>query len=235
MKTALWVALIAVLGLAASSRWLGTGKAEAAGPGASSSSLFTVARGDLRMAIEENGYMSAKDNVKISPKFQGEGKIMVLVEEGKTVAPGDVLIEFDKTQLEQQINELENSLVQYEIELEAAKANLEIQERDNQASIEKAELGQQMAQLTLERYQQGDAPNELRKLNLEAEKAKSALDRAKERYEQVPALKEQGFLTAIQEEEERIRVREAEIGDENARVDLQLHETYTARMDLKKK
>src|SRR6266850_3802097 len=124
MKTLGWIVVVALVGLLASGRWLVSGKAEAAGPGASSSARFKVARGDLRIAIEENGYLAAKDNVKISPKFQGEGKITILVEEGKSVVPGDVLVEFDKTQLEQQINELENGLVQYEIELEAAKANL---------------------------------------------------------------------------------------------------------------
>ena len=234
MKTGGWIAVALVFGVAASSRWLVSGKAEAA-DSTPTTSRCRVARGALRVTIEENGYLTAKDNVKITPKFKGQGTITVLVEEGKEVVPGDVLIEFDKTQLETQISELENSLVQYEIEREAAKANLEIQERDNQATIEKAELGLQMAKLTLERYEQGDAPNEQRKLDLAVEKAASELDRAKERFEQVPALVEQGFLTRIQEEEERIRLREAEINDENAKKDLELHRTYTTRMELTKK
>jgi RND family efflux transporter MFP subunit len=233
MKIAALIGLLVVLGLAASGRWLVFGKEEAGAVPASS--RFTVARGPLRITVEENGYLKAKENVTIKPKFKGQGTITWLVEEGKSVVPGDALIEFDKTQLETQISELENSLVQFEIELEAAKANLEIQERDNQAAIEKAELALQMAQLTLERYEQGDAPNELRKLELAAEKAASELERAKERFQQVPELVEQGFLTRIQEEEERIRLREAEIGDENARKDLELHQTYTRRMELKKK
>src|SRR5262245_851495 len=233
MRAAGWIAAAVVLGLAASSRWLVPGKAEAAE--ANPTSRCKVQRGPLRIAIEENGYLAAKDNVKISPKFKGQGTITKLVEEGKSVVPGDLLVEFDKTQLETQISELENSLVQYEIELEAAKANLEIQERDNQAAIEKAELALEMAQLTLERHQLGDAPNELRKLELAAEKATSELDRAKERFQQVPELVEQGFLTRDNEEEERSKVREAEIGKENATKDLELYNTYTARMDLKKK
>jgi HlyD family secretion protein len=233
MKIAAWIAVLATLALAAWGRWTG-GEAAAAVSG-SSSTRVKVARGPLRIAIEENGYLTAKDNVKIAPKFKGQGTITVLIEEGKSVVPGDVLIEFDRTQLEQAISELENSLVQYEIELETARANLEIQERDNQASIEKAELTLQMAQLTLERYAQGDAPNELRKLRLAAEKATSELKRAKDRFEQVPALVEQGFLTRNDEEEERIRLREAEINDENARRELELHEAYTTRMELTKK
>jgi RND family efflux transporter MFP subunit len=234
MKTALWIGLAAVIGLTASGKWLVSGRAEAATKN-SSSTLCTVARGDLRIAVEENGFLAAKDNVKISPKYKGSGTITKIVEEGKSVVPGDVLVEFDKTQLETQISELENQLSQYEIEREAAQANLEIQGRDNQAVIEKAELTLQMAKLTLERYELGDAPNELRKLNLTAEKAESELDRQKERFEQVPLLVEQGFLTRIQEEEERIKVREAEINKENAQKELELHQAYTARMELTKK
>jgi RND family efflux transporter MFP subunit len=233
MKTLALFSLLLVLGLAASGRWLVLGKE---GGGESSAlSRFTVARGDMQIVIAENGYLTAKNNVNIKPRFKGQGTITWLIEEGKSVVAGDLLVEFDKTQLETQVSELENSLVQYEIELEAAKANLEIQERDNQAAIEKAELGLQMAQLTLERYEQGEAPNELRKLKLGAEKASSELERAKERFQQVPELVAQGFLTRIQEEEERILLREAEINDENARRDLELYETYTQRMELTRK
>jgi len=235
MKIALWIGVAAVLGVAASGRWLVGGSAEVSAKRSSSATRAKVARGDLHIAVEENGFLSAKDNVKISPKFKGSGTITVLVEEGKSVVPGDVLVEFDKTQLESQITELENQLTQYEIELEAAKANLEIQERDNQATIEKAELALEMAQLTKERYEQGDAPNELRKLDLAAEKALSELERARERFLQVPELVAEGFLTKVQEEEERIKVREAEIGDENAKKDLELHKSYTVRMEGKKK
>jgi len=228
-KTIALLALVLTLALAASGRWLGFGKeASAAAP---PSARFQVARGDLRITIEENGYLTAKNNSNIKPKFKGQGTITWLIEEGKKVEAGEVLAEFDKTQLEAQVLELENSLVQYEIELDAAKAALEIQERDSNASVEKAELALQLAQLTLERYLQGDAPNEVRKLKLAAEKASSELDRAKERFLQVPELVKQGFLTRVQEEEERIRLREAEIGKENAERELQLNETYTQRME----
>jgi HlyD family secretion protein len=233
MKITALIALLVVVGLAASGRWSVFGKEEVSA--VPTSSRFTVVRGPLQITVEEDGYLKAKDNVTIKPKFKGQGTITWLIEEGKSVVPGDNLIEFDKTQLETQISELDNSLVQYEIELEAAKANLEIQERDNQASIEKAELALQMAQLTLERYKEGDAPNELRKLELAAEKADSALGRADERFLQVPKLREQGFLTKSQEEEERILLREAQINQENAKKDLELHNTYTRPMELKKK
>lgn len=233
MKTIGLILLLAVIGVAASGQFRVFGKESGAAP--PPSALFKVARGDLAISIEENGYLTAKNNSSIKPKFEGQGTITWLIDEGKEVAADDVLVEFDKTDLENRILELENSLGQYEIELEAARAALEILQRDNGASIEKAELALQMAQLTLERYEQGDAPNELRKQLLATEKATSEFERATERFEQVPELVKQGFLTRIQEEEERIRLREAEINKENAERDLELLKAYTQRMERTQK
>ena len=208
MKTVALIGVLVVVGVAWSGRGLVLGGEK--GQAIPAGSRARVTRGDLVITVEENGYLTAKENVTVKPKFKGQGTITWLVEEGKLVKPGDVLVEFDRTELETQITELENNLAQYEIELEAARANLEIQQRDNQATIEKAELALEAAGLTLEKFEQGDVPNELRKLDLAVEKADSELGRAKERFLQVPELVAQGFLTRIQEEEERILLREAE-------------------------
>jgi RND family efflux transporter MFP subunit len=233
MKTFGIVLIVALVGWAAAGRWSVLGKEGA--PAIASTSRAKVVRGPLRISLEENGFLKAKENVTIKPKFKGQGTITVLIEEGKTVEVGEVLVEFDKTQLETQISDKETQLEQNVIELEAARASLEVQERDNQAAVEKAELNLQLAQLGLERYEQGDAPNEARKLELADEKARSALERAREQYEQVPELAAQGFFSRAQQEEERLLVREAEINSENAAKDLELHHAYTVRMERTKK
>ncbi|MCP3918330.1 MAG: HlyD family efflux transporter periplasmic adaptor subunit [bacterium] len=195
------------------------------------SALHSVRRGTLKISVTENGYLKAKNSVRLKPKFRREGVITWLIEEGESVEKDEVLIEFDKTELNTQISELDTSLIQYEIELEAGRADQQIQESDNAAEVEKAELTVELARLALERYEKGDAPSELRKKELAAEKALSEFERAKERYKQVPELAQEGFLTKIQVEEERIRLREAEIQDEAARRDLELHNTYTHPME----
>ncbi len=197
--------------------------------------LFAVRRGDLVVSVTETGYLKAKNSVNLSPKFKREGTISWLVEEGKKVETGEKLVEFDASDLDTQISELENGLLQYQIELEAARAEKGIQERDNIASIEKAELALEAAKLALERYQDGDAPTAHQKLELAAEKARSEFQRATERYEQVPELLREGFLTKIDAEEERIRLREAEIEMQNAARELELHVKYTYPMDMTEK
>ena len=230
------VIIIALLGATAAvaSRYTDFGRTAQAGQ-VDESAIFETRVGDLTISVVENGYLKAKNSESIKPKFRRSGTITWLVEEGSKVEKDDILVEFEKTELQNDIDEHENRLIQYEAELEAAKANRKIQERDNEATIEKAEIKVELAELALERHKDGDAPNEVRKLELAVEKAESAYERAKESFKQVPDLVAEGFMTKIDEEEERINLREAQINVENAKADLELHNTYTTKISLTEK
>lgn len=194
-------------------------------------SSFSVRRGDLPITVIENGYLKAKNSVEISPEFQREAVITWLVEEGKAVEKGETLAEFDRTELENQIDDLEKQLLQAQNDLASANADLEIQRRDSQAAVESAEFNLKVTRLKLERHNKGDAPNDLRKLGLAVEKAEAEFARATERYKQVPELEAEGFMTKIQAEQERIRLKESEINFESARRELELHTAYSEPME----
>lgn len=194
-----------------------------------------VRRGELKISVSESGYLKAKNSLNIQPQFAREGTITSLVKEGKLVEVDEILVEFDKTELQTQIDDISNNLIQYRTELEAAKAEFEIQKRESAAVSDKADFELQVARMKLEMHEKGQGPNELRKKKLAAEKAHSEHERAKEQFEKVPELRKEGFLTKIQEEEERIKLREREIEVENADKDLELHQTYTEPMELREK
>ena len=107
---------------------------------------------------------------------------------------------------------------------------LEIERRDGNAQVEAGEFALGISRMKLEKHRQGEAPNELRKSKLAAEKARSEFERATERFRQVPELEREGYLTKTQAEEEKIRLREAEINKENAEKDLELYIAYTEPM-----
>ena len=228
--------LLLVLGLLALAlagfKLLGPAQGPSSSVALAAESTAAVRRADLPITIAESGYLKAKNSLKLQPQYQGEAMITWLVKEGKQVERDEVLVEFDKTQLQTQHDDRSNLLRQYRTELAAATAEQEIQRRDSGAAIEKAQFELQVAQMKLELYEKGEAPNELRKKRLAAEKAHSEFGRAKERFDKVPELRQEGFLTKIQEEEERIALREKEIEVENADKDLELYETYTAPMTL---
>jgi RND family efflux transporter MFP subunit len=230
MKLFLTLIVLTALGWAGwkySGGSMGTARAAGAPP----ESLFPVKRGDLKIVVMENGYLKAKNSKEISPEFQREATITWLVEEGKTVVKDDVLAEFDKTELETQVDDIEKQLLQAQNDLASAKADLEIQKRDSAASIESAEFNLKVTRLKLERHDKGDMPNEKRKLDLQIEKADSDFARAQERFRQVPDLEKEGFMTKIQTEQERIKLRESELNLESAKREFQLWQDYSEPME----
>jgi RND family efflux transporter MFP subunit len=232
MKTI--IIILITVGLAAAGwRYAGPATGSAAvGAVAAESALYTAKRGDMKIIVTENGYLKAKNNVEIKPKFRRSSTITWLIEEGSEVVEGDKLAEFEKTDVENEVDEENNDLAQYQIELEAAEAELEIQKRDATAQVETAEFALKMVNLKKQKYTEGEGPNELRKMKLAAEKAKSEFGRAEERFEQVPELAAQGFFTPLEVEVEKIELREAEITMENAANDLRIWTTYTNPMEL---
>jgi HlyD family secretion protein len=233
MKYLIGIVILALIGIVGFQfDWVGAPDSKETALG---DALFTVRRDDLTITVVEEGSLKAKNSIKLSSQFESEGVISWLIDEGTEVKEGDILVEFEKTDVQNEIDELVNSMIQYETELEAAQAELKIQVRDNTASVEKAELNLEMAKKNLERYEKGDAPNNRRKLELALTKATAALKRAKERFAEVPELQEAGYLTKIQAEEEKLRVEEAEFNVENAEEELKLFDTYTLPMETAQK
>lgn len=229
MKTLLAViAVIAALG--AGYRLLGDDTGAAQASELVTASLYVAKRGDLPITVVENGYLKAKNNTEIKPKFNRRSTITWLIEEGEEVEEGTKLAEFEKSDLEAEIEEVKNQLIQTTTELEAAEAELAIQERDAAAQVESAEFAVKMVKLKREKHLEGEGPNQRRKMALAAEKARSDYERAQERFEKIPVLAEQGFYTKLEVEAERISLREAEINLENAEKDFEIWETYTEPM-----
>lgn len=208
-----------------------TGSSAAAGDqGGHAAAAYVVTRGDLAITVEESGALKAKNSVSIQPQFQRQGTVAMLVKEGKTVEKDEILCEFEKTELKNQIEDVKSRLGQAKIALGNATAEAVIGTRDSVASVEKANFDLEVACNKLEMYEKGEAPNELRQLNLAIEKARSELRRAEERFSKVPDLRAAGFYTKNEEELERINVEERRIEVETAEKKLEQFETYTRPM-----
>jgi len=197
--------------------------------------LFTARMDVLKITVMEEGYLKAKKALKLAPKFRREGVISWLIEEGSEVKEGDVLVEFEKTELQKNIDDHENRLLEEETEQKAAEMAKQIQERESEASVETAKMNLEMAKMKQQRYLEGDAPNELRTLNLALAKAKSAFLRAEEQYKEVPTLQEEGFLTKLEAEDRKIDVDEKKNQWETSEKNLELFNKYTYKMEIKQK
>jgi RND family efflux transporter MFP subunit len=215
--------------------WWKSGADDAKGSAISGDGLFTVAKGDLAITLTENGTLVAKDSQKVVPTFRSRGKIVSIVEEGKVVAEGDELCKFDTTELQQQVDQAQLDITKAEADVQTAKTELEIQEKQSESDIKKARIALEKAQKEKEKYEEGDVPQEKRRLDIAIKEAKTAWEKAKQAAEDSKKLYEKDFFTKAELERDLQNFERAEIAKERAEVDLTIFEKYTLPMAMRDK
>lgn len=196
---------------------------------------FEVTPRDLDVTLTEKGTLKAARQVLIRPKIPGQAKIVALIDEGTNVAAGDVLCQLDSTERVRELEELENRVIVLEGEVKAAEAELAIQLSENEGNLNEAQLTLRFAGVELERFEKGEFVQERTKRQVRVEEAESELARAIRKFEAMPELLEEGFVTLDQVEEERIRKVKAESELELAKLDQTTYLEYTAPKDLERK
>jgi len=196
---------------------------------------YKVVRGSIRITIKGKGTLKAKNSTRVSTQIRSQAKIKWLVEEGTRVEKDDVLVELDMEQIDQRIQTLEQQVTDGESRLASAISEYENQKLENVKNIAQAELSVERAQKEREKFINGDAILAERQKKLAVEEAESAMNRAKEDYEQSIELLKEEFVTANQVEEERLKYQSAKVRFESAKLELELYKTYTHPMDLKQK
>ncbi|MEM7199616.1 MAG: efflux RND transporter periplasmic adaptor subunit [Planctomycetota bacterium] len=215
--------------------YLYTGGGAAAATGGDHGPTYTVRRDVLNVTLTENGTLVAKESVKLVFKIRGQGRITSLVPEGQEVAVDDVLCQLDTTESEKDIAQLELDILSAETELKKAKLDLEIQKVENESSIEKAGNAVVKTAKELERYRDGDAPQELRKLQVELKDTETAFNRAKKKYDDSKELLELKYIRQSELEDHRIEFDKAQVAKEGAELAITLFDKYTRPMTLAEK
>ncbi len=198
---------------------LAAGCAEENGGDLEGVETFTVERGDLKITLTESGSLQARNRVDIRSKVKAQ--ILSLIDEGTQVKAGDVLAELDKESVLDDIERLEDNVIQLETGLKSARTELNIQVDTNAGDIEEADREVRFTGLELERYEQGESKLKLREMELR-------LSQAKDKYEKMPRLLEEGFVTPVEVEENKLAF-------ESAQLELDNYKRYTHPMTLEQK
>ena len=116
---------------------------------------YTIKKGDFISSVTETGELAAVRSRKISaPNISyrfGQLKISKLVEDGKVVEKGEVLIEFDKTEVQKGIIDVKSELEIAQAELRKALANQASRVEELEADFEKTKIQHKISKLNLEK------------------------------------------------------------------------------------
>src|SRR5688500_5060290 len=146
----------------------------------SNGAMFTVARGPLTISVSEAGTVKSREQAIIKSEVEGQNTLLYLVPEGTRVKEGDLLVELDVSQMQDQKISQQILVQNAEAAAISASETLAVTESQAKSDIDKAELDFEFAKQDLKKYVEGDHPNELKaaeaKINLSKEKVERAVE-----------------------------------------------------------
>jgi len=228
-----WIVLIAVV--AATGAW---GVTRAIGQGRESRQVaerlktYAVEQGGLHVTVTESGTLKAKNSKRLWPDIQGRAKVAWLVEEGITVDSGDVLVIMETEDLEKAIADATIQLQQDSAARFQAETQLDIQQRQNRSDLQAAQVKLRIADLELQRYQEGEVPKLLRQADLALDRAQVDKRLADDDLVGMKEYVAKGYFTKQDHEHRKLALREAVNALETAAKELTLLTKFQIPKDL---
>ncbi len=111
-----------------------------------------VRRGDLRISEVVRGNLEATDSISIKSELEGRSTIIFLAEEGVMVEAGDLIVELDVSQLEDDLVRQEIDVKNAEAAFTKAREQYDIQVIQNESDLADADLQLELAELDLMKY-----------------------------------------------------------------------------------
>jgi HlyD family secretion protein len=189
--------------------------------------IYTARQGPLTIHVTESGTIQAREQVVIKSEVEGRTTIIWLIEEGKHVKEGDLLVELD-------VSELEDKLVEQQIRVQNTNASfirsresLEITRSKGESDIARAQLDYEFAIEDLTKYVEGEYPKLNNEMVAKIKLAQADLEDTENTYNWSVTLHEEKYISEADKTRDKLRLDRAKLDLDNAKADLKLLEEFT--------
>ncbi|GAB4107966.1 MAG: hypothetical protein Kow00105_12910 [Phycisphaeraceae bacterium] len=194
---------------------------------AADSPIYIAKRGPLTIHVTESGTIQAREQVVIKSEVEGQTTIIWIIEEGKMVQPGELLVELDASQLEDNLVDQQIRVQNAEAAYIRAREALEITRSKGESDVAKAELDYEFAKEDLKKYVEGEYPKELNELQARIKLAEGDLEDAENTAQWSRRLYEEKYIALADLTRDELRLERARLDLETARADLELLKNFT--------
>ncbi len=181
--------------------------------------MHTVNRGGFLHEIVESGEVESASNVDIrcEVKSRGAGGITILwvIDDGEFVRPGDELVRFDSSALENELNQQK------------------IVCSNSEAAVETARNELAAAEIAKKEYLEGVYVLEHNLIEVKKFMAREAQRQAEQNLRYSEGLAKKGYVTDLRVETDKIAVDKAKLDYQSAELELKVHKKYTREKQLK--
>jgi HlyD family secretion protein len=195
--------------------------------------LFKVKRGPLMISVTESGTINYREKLVIKSEVEGKTVILYVVPEGIDVKKGDLLIKLDASSLEDEKMQQQIAVLNAEAAYIRARENMAVAKSQAESDVAKAKLELRFAQLDLNKYLEGEYPQELKQAEAEISIAKEELQRAEDRLTWSKRLHRDGYITLTELQADELAAKRKQIEVKLAKGRLQLLKEYAHMRKLK--
>jgi len=193
---------------------------------------FTVKEGPLRISVTESGAIQAREQIILKSEVEGKTSIISLVDEGTKVEKGDLLIELDSSSLLDQKIDQQIKVQNADAAFVSARENLAVVKNQVQSDVDKAKLTYNFAKQDLEKYLQGEYPNQLKEEESQITLAEEEVVRAQDNLEWSRKLYEERYISQTELQADELSVKKKTLDLEMAQNDLNLLKNFTHKRRL---
>ncbi|MCH8342879.1 MAG: HlyD family efflux transporter periplasmic adaptor subunit [Planctomycetes bacterium] len=191
-----------------------------------SEGTYIVRRGSFDITVPASGELAALKQIEIRNRLEVRAVITEIIEEGKPVKAGDMLIRFNDEEIRNKIKDAEDAENNATSALIMAESNLDIRISSGESEQDKAELDVRLAELALEGWEKGEVVSRRQEIDLELKTAQKDYDRLKERYDESVTLESQKFISRDELKQDEIAMIRAKARLEQAKLDDEIYEKY---------
>ncbi len=189
--------------------------------------VYTASKRSFLVTEDVKGELKAKNTKEIKSRVEGRTTIVQLVEEGTTVAEGDLLVKLASDKIEDKVRREEANLASAVAGLEAAEKDLEILLDENESNRRKKALEVKMAGIELKKYIEGDMKKLLMDAELEVERTKQVHANKVISHNNTKELFAKKFKTKNDLRNAKFNLLEAEGAMKKAKLGLKILKTYS--------
>ena len=183
-------------------------------------------RRDLVISVVEGGTLEAVNEVVIRNEVEGTSRIIFIVREGSYVKKGDLLVELDTAQAQDQLNLQQIAFEKAQFAQVQAEQQLEIQKSTVDSEVQAAELKVEFAQQDVKKYVEGGAQQERRNAEIMITNVLEGLRIVEESCQWSEKLFKEGYETKTKLDQDRLSVSQSRLKLEQAQTDLKIFEEF---------
>lgn len=193
-----------------------------------------VRRERLQRAISARGDLEAAETSEIvcrvksrTPGRTSSTTIKSIVPDGSRVERGQLLVEFDDSALQDELQASRTPLELGKADWILAEKNLEIIRSQNETDIKTAEVNLQLAELDYQKYLKGDYEQTRKEVLGRLTQAETDVRMWLDRASWTTRMTRRGYATPSQNQAEQSRLKSAAVAEERIKEELRVLERYT--------